>query len=274
VLEVAGPSGERSTKLLKSMGASWLLRRRLEQLPIVVVGRDYAVYKGNEQKFFFTPAALKHLLMEQRGSFARLELKRSDFRDRYIAIAWKRHVNNLIIVGGASGSGKSTFLNRLKQRQLPEIAKEMGIDTNDNWIFSDAVRIKDIPDGRIDNLIFHYDILRIFESDTYRYSREQGIDILDCAKNRKVVTLWCDPVVMYQRKEAKLRKHMRHWRKRRIKNVLALYENRDRLAQQYSKWLDYCRKKEAQLFFVDCTGEPSLLTDSQWNEKVGKLRGR
>lgn len=273
ILEVASPASARPMKLLKSMGASWWVRRRLERLPLIVVGRNWAVNRGNEQKFFFTPSALTHLLMSHRNSFSRLELTASRFKKRYIGVAWKRHIENLIIVGGATGSGKSTLLNRLRQGEFPEIAKEIGINSVDNWMFSDVARIKDIPDERINNAILHYDILRAFKNDTYKYSREQGIDVLDCAKQCKVVTIWCDPEVMCQRCEAKLRKHMRHWHKRRLKNVVALYKEGDRLSLQYEKWVDFCRQKGTQLFFLDCTDEPCLLTHSQWNQKIERLCG-
>ena len=271
ILEVAGPSSARPGKLLKSMGASWWTRRRLEHLPLVLVGRDYAVYRGNEQKFFFTPSALTHLLMEQRGSFARLELKKSEFKNRYIGIAWKRHIDHLLIISGTTSSGKSTLIDKLMQGKFSDIAGEIGMDARDNWIYSDAVRIRNIPSERIGNVIYHYDLLRAFENDTYSYSREQGMDVLSCADKRTVVTIWCDPEVMCRRQQTKLKKGMRHWHERRVKNVMALYKNGSQLAKQYRKWIAHCRKEQAQLFFVDCTDEPCLLTHSEWDRKVESL---
>jgi len=271
ILEVASPSSARPGKLLKSMGASWWARRRLDRLPLIVVGRDWAVNRGNEQKYFFTPSALTHLLMEQRGSFSRLELKTSGFKKRYIGVAWKRHVGYLLIIGGTTSSGKSTLISRLKQGKLPEVAEAIDMDARDNWIYTDAVRIRNIETENIQKAVYHYDLLRTFKSDTYTYSREQGIDVLDCADKRSAVTIWCDPDVMCQRQQTKLRKGMRHWRERRVKDVLALYKDGRQLAQQYRKWIAYCRQKHVQLFFVDCTDEPRLLTESEWDKKVKSL---
>lgn len=271
ILEVASPSSARPAKLLKSMGASWWMRRRLERLPVVVVGRDYAVHRGNEQKFFFTPSALTHFLMEQRGSFARLELTSSDFKNRYIGIAWKRHIDHLLIIGGTTSSGKSTLIGKLRQEELPEVAEAIGMETDDNWTYTDVAHVRDIKTEKIEKAVYHYDILRIFKSDTYTYSREQGIDVLDCADKRTVITIWCDPDVLRRRQQVKLRKGMRHWRERRVKDVLALYENGSQLAEQYRKWVTYSRQKQAELFFVDCTGEPRLLTHSEWDRKVKTL---
>jgi hypothetical protein len=271
ILEVAGPASPRPTKLLKSMGASWWARRRIERLPLIIVGRDWAVQKGNEQKFFFTVPALKHLLMEQRLSFSRLDIKSSSFKNRYIGVAWKRHIDHLILVGGTSSSGKSTLIERLSRAELPQIAKEIGMDLSQTWVYSDPTRIRNIEAEKIQNMVYHYDILRTFNSDTYTYSREQGTDIIDCSDRRTVVTIWCDPALMCQRKESEIRDGMRHWRRRRIRNAQALYQDGNRLAQQYQKWLAYCRQKGARLFFVDCTSEPCLLTHSQWQEKLARL---
>jgi hypothetical protein len=211
--------------------------------------------------------------MEQRGSFARLEMKRSDFKNRYIGIAWKRHIDHLLIVGGTTASGKSTLIDKLTQGEFHGIAEGIGMDPRDNWIYSDAVRIRNILSQRVGNVIYHYDLLRAFESDTYTYSREQGMDVLDCAGKRTVVTIWCDPEVMCRRQQPKLKKGMSHWRERRVKNVLTLYQNPSQLAKQYRKWVAHCRQNQAQLFFVDCTGEPRLLTHSEWDRRVKSLEG-
>jgi hypothetical protein len=167
--------------------------------------------------------------------------------------------------------GKSTFIGRLRQEEVPEVAEAIGMDNNDNWIYADAARIRDIKTENIRKAVYHYDILRTYKSDTYTYSREQGIDVLDCADKRTAVTVWCDPDVLCQRQQIKLRKGMRHWRERRVKDVLALYKNGSQLAEQYRKWVMYCRQKQAQLFFVNCTGEPRLLTHSEWDRRVKSL---
>jgi 2-polyprenyl-3-methyl-5-hydroxy-6-metoxy-1,4-benzoquinol methylase len=271
ILEVAGPSSPRPTKLLKSIGASWWTRRRLQYLPLIVVGRNWAVQKGNEQKFFFTPTALKHLLTEQRLSFSRLDIKSSSFKNRYICVAWKRQIGHLIVIGGTSSSGKSTLIERLIRAELTEISNEIGMDLSQNWTYSDASRIRNIKAEKVQNMVYHYDILRVINSDTYTYSREQGTDVFSCSDRCTVVTIWCDPAVMCQRKQLEIRDGMRHWRRRRIRNTLALYQDADRLSQLYKKWIAFCREKGAQLFFVDCTSDPCLMTYSQWNEKLTRL---
>jgi hypothetical protein len=270
ILEVASPASLRPKKLLKSMGTWWWTRRKLEKLPLVLIGRNGAV-SNNEQKFFFTPLAMTNLLMEQRGPFARLEIDSSNFKNRYIAIAWKRQVGRLVIIGGVTSSGKTTFIDNLKNGELAEIASQIGVDIKDNWTYTDAANIKAIKDQRIENAIFHYDILRAFGGDARYYSQEQGIEVLDSAAVRKVITIWCDPKILCQRQQLKLRKDAQHWRQRRVRSVLGLYQNEKRLAQQYQKWIDYCRQKGAQLFFVDCTSRPRLMPHSEWDQKIKDL---
>jgi len=270
ILEVASPASLRPKKLLKSMGTWWWTRRKLEKLPLVLIGRNGAV-SNNEQKFFFTPLAMTNLLMEQRGPFARLEIDSSNFKNRYIAIAWKRQVGRLVIIGGVTSSGKTTFIDNLKNGELAEIASQIGVDIKDNWTYTDAANIKAIKDQRIENAIFHYDILRAFGGDARYYSQEQGVEVLDSAAVRKVITIWCDPKILCQRQQLKLRKDAQHWRQRRVRSVLGLYQNEKRLAQQYQKWIDYCRQKGAQLFFVDCTSRPRLMPHSEWDQKIKDL---
>jgi len=128
VLEVAGTRSPQAAKLLKMFGASWWLRRRIERLPLAVVGRDQTVTRKNEQKFFFSPSAMKHLLIDQRGDFAKLDVRPSEFKNRYIAVVWKLQVEHLIVVGGCTAAGKSTICERLMRGELPELAAGIGMD--------------------------------------------------------------------------------------------------------------------------------------------------
>jgi len=273
ILEVVSPSSPKLKNTLKSMGYSWWTRRKFEKMPLIFVKKGGAAAKTNEEIFHFTAPAVNELLMEHRGCFARLDLLKS-FKNHYIAIAWKRQVDNLVIIGGTASSGKTTFIDSIKRGELSEIASQIGINIKDNWTYTDAEDIKSIKKEKIQNVVYHYDILRTFDSTSYRYSIEQGMDIVDCASRRKVVTLWCDPQVLRQRLPSTANNDQRHWRQLRISNVMELYQNEKLLAQQYQKWLEFCQQKGVQLFFVDCTSRPRLMSHSEWDQKIKDLMER
>ncbi len=270
VLEVASPASLRPKTYLKLLGAGWWTRRKLEKLPLILVGRDGPV-NNNEQKFFFTPLSLQNLLLEHKGCFARLDTSGYKFKNRFIAIAWKRHIDNLVVVSGTTSAGKTTFIENLKQGNYAHIAEEIGIDIRKNWIYTDASNIKNIKEHKIENVIFHYDILRTYGSDAYMYGFDQGINVFEQAANRKVIAIWCEPKVLCQRQENKIRKNRKGWRQRRIKTILELYQDRRKLAQQHIKWIDYCKKKNAEIFCIDCTKQPRLMPPSEWERKIKEL---
>jgi len=272
IMEIAGPESPQADELLKLIGASWLTRRRINKLPLIVVGRDQTITKKNEQKFFFSFPALKHLLIEQRGSYARLDLINSHFKNRYIAVAWKLRIENLIIVGGPTAAGKSTLLKRLLNQKICPIAAAIGMQTDNPWMGKTPSSLKETGQEKIENLLYHYDLLRPWGNDARTYEREQGLDVLDCARVRKVITLWCEPKTMRRRLEDELKTVKRHWHRQRIKDVLDLYHDGKRLAERLLTWTDYCKHKGAQLLFIDCTGEPQMLSLADWERKIQNLQ--
>jgi len=272
ILELAGPSSPKADKLLKKMWASWWLRYRINKLPLIIVGRDMTVNRKGEQKFFFSPVAIKHILMEQRSSFARLDILSSGFKNRYVAVAWKRQVENLIIISGATSSGKSTLIDRLMGGEIPEIAAEIGMRPNQEWRHLAPDPLKETKDVRLENVLYHYDILRPWNNDARIYQCEQGMEVLDCARGRTVVPLWTDPKLMCERLEPEVRTARHKSRQRRLADILAMYRSGKELAQRYEYWADYCRGKNAKLLFIDCSDKPKMLTENQWRGKLEKLK--
>jgi len=189
ILEIAGPDNPRPARMLKKLGAGWIARRSLGNLPVIVVGRNGTPGHGPEQKFFFSAPALQHFLLCQRRSFAGLDVRPSPFKDRFLMIARKRRIERLVLIAGPSGSGKSTLLARLLSRQCGDIASACGLGDPEEWVGSDRKRLLKDERQFLPKLIYHYDTLNPWGRDARIYSRDENLDVLGCS--REVSALHC-----------------------------------------------------------------------------------
>ena len=60
--------------------------------------------------FFFSKAALDTILNSHMKLFSSVEIKKSNFKNRYFVICKKLKIKHLVIISGTCGSGKSTFI--------------------------------------------------------------------------------------------------------------------------------------------------------------------
>ena len=81
-------------------------------------------------------------------------------------------VNNLIIIGGPSCSGKSTLINRIRQGGCSYIRKHFGISDPSSWIYLEARELPHIRQPIVERLVVHYDLYA-------QYSQENGFKHLD-----------------------------------------------------------------------------------------------
>ena len=190
VLEVAsiGTHDRRKLRL------SWLQSRVLTKTPSIIVGRGAtsAPY-DNQQKFFFTKESIRNLLQYQRNCFARVEIIDSGFKDRFIVIANKRRIKNLIVVAGPTSSGKSTALGRMRRDEFPEIAQKLGMGSFKQWKQVGASSLNRYENIFVENLLFHYDFLRPFGRSAKTHERDEALQILGAAQNISFITIFTEP---------------------------------------------------------------------------------
>ena len=190
VLEVASIGRHDRRKL----GLSRLQSRVISKTPCIIAGRGSASEPyDKQQKYFFTKDSIRNLLQYQRHYFSRVDIIDSDFKDRFIVIARKRRIKNLIVVAGPTASGKSTTIKRMLGDELPELALKMGVGSFRKWEHVGASSLRNHEKTDIENLLFHYDILRPVGRSAKTHERDEALHILATAQNVSFVTLYAEP---------------------------------------------------------------------------------
>ncbi|MGF7158520.1 SAM-dependent methyltransferase [Rhodoligotrophos appendicifer] len=157
VLEVASlGEGDR-----RKLGIARLSAAFLKRFPIMYVTNAAGKRRGSNELFFFTPAAIKNLLMEHRKMFAKVDVFPSGHKDgRFIVIAQKRRIDNLVVIAGPTSAGKSTLLENISNGTRKEIAQQLGIDDPKSWVTAGIRSLPPLDGTGSRNLILHYDITR------------------------------------------------------------------------------------------------------------------
>lgn len=250
VLEVAGLGSHDRRKLRIGRLSQILLARA----PVVYVGRNGTSGRHGGQKFFITPGALEHLLVYQRNMFARLRHHPSPHKGRYIMIADRRQIADLILVAGPTSSGKSRLIERLGAGAEPGIARHLGIDEPGAWPAMNAFDLLEPQEPRAERLLFHYDTLRPFMRSAHVHAGDEALDILDCARRVRVLTIWNPPArLLAQYEQAVIKSEARkgvlrgHGRKARIH---ALYRDPAQIVAHFRAWFGFCRARGLETWVV------------------------
>lgn len=201
----------------KKMGLAWWQRRLLARHPVALVGRG-----GNskpyhrQKKYYLSKTAIENILMYQRNHFARLEIRDSDFKDRFLVIAEKRRIGHLLIVAGMKSGGKSTLIQQLRENRLPHIADRLGVSDFGRFEVTDATRLRSFDKPHVSNLIFHYNVHRPYFRSAKSPGRDEALHVLDGADRVSAITIWTGPeqvIDQIRRKEEATVSNMRSIRR-------------------------------------------------------------
>lgn len=272
VLEVTGLGDERPQRLLRrDYGALEPLRDLLQEMPLALIGRNGTPPRKREQKFFFSPGAMHNLLMEQRRYFSALDVVASGAAGRYLVRAVRREIGHLVIVSGPTGSGKSTFLDRVSHGH-PTVrfaAEAAGIRHAADYAVANGDGLAVLA-SREPKLLFHYDLLRPWRRDAGIHQRDEVLHVVDCCRRLTVITLVARPSALCRRLEAELDGLADSGSRsgRRLQEVLHLYSDTNRLVDRVAAWIDFCRGRGAELRFIDTSDGYCALTESRWREII------
>ncbi|GEM_PF-1263160 len=265
VLQVAGLEDENARRRLRRLGADWYVRRKLPRLPLVFVGKGGVEEKAEEQ-FYFTSPALLNLLMRQRQAFARIEARLTPIRHRRLLIAHRRRVGRLLLVAGPLAAGKTTLAERLRRGEAPEIAGALDLGDPSGWAHLDPERR--LTDERIwiERLIFEYDTNRPWRRDGGTHARDEALEVLDGARERRVALALAPARVLLGRLDQEIERAERRKGKpsKRLRALRRLYERPERLAEVIEDWLSFCEQRRLAVTLIDATAEPRLRPLDAW----------
>lgn len=271
-LEVTGLSDERPRRLLRrDYGALDELSTRLDEMPLALVGRNGTPNRKRESKFYFSPSALRHLLMDQRRYFASWACVAAPQPGRWICHVKRRRTGHLVVVSGATGTGKSTMISRLTARdqttEFVAAASSMPPASGYRVANGDSVPRLGLYEPQ---LLFHYDLLRPWRRDARVHARDEALHLLDGAERVDVVALVASHRVLRERLNQELGELEDQSGRAalRLREVREMYREPSRLIEHYCDWLAFCSSKGARISFVDSTMGYRPVAEHSWQEVV------
>lgn len=278
VLEIAGLNGEDAKKIFyRKNAATWLfyplpiIQPLLNRLPLIVLGPENRAFEAN---FFFSPRAIKRLLLTQNNVFWKVATFPSPFKGRFICIAEKLHVDDLLIVAGPSASGKSELIERLVKSKCPELEPLVGSGSGP-WIGSEH-HLDRLPYPNVPKLVYHYDFLRPYLRGPFELSRDPATDIFGLAETVKSVTLISQPAELERRwrnRDIKPKTHFGiYWGRKRSKKILKSLADGEKVVHLYDRWIDFIRERPGQHYLLDTRTIPHMLLPiEEWQNVRGTL---
>lgn len=242
--------------------------RWLERLPLVGVGRNGALDTRREQSFFFTPEAIRNVLLEHGRMFSRVDVAPSARRGRHVVVAHRRRIGTLVVLAGVSGAGKSHLWERVRMGSEDALATKLLLKPVEGWASTDAISLRALESPVIDGLVLQYDLLRPHRGGARRYDRDEALDVVSCAETVRVLTVFCRPDILRSRLEARARNEVGEGL-RLADEALLLYRRVGELRRIMERWIGYWRGRDVQPVFIDTSveGEYSVLGPEQ-HERV------
>lgn len=197
-LEVAS-IGEHDRRKLE---ISWATARRMEKLPVVFVGhgRTTGGSRASSQTYFYTAPALRRILTTHRAAFAlgQVDFSHSAAKDRFLVVAERPVIPELIVVAGPTSAGKSTLVAELQAGGSATLAGHVALSEPSRWLAVGASHLDDVSVDGAQGVILHYDLLRPYGRSTVTFRRDEALDLLGSARKVTVVTLLVSPSRLQQ----------------------------------------------------------------------------
>ncbi|HEY8154305.1 MAG TPA: class I SAM-dependent methyltransferase [Myxococcota bacterium] len=264
ILESATMGRHDRRRLRLSPFETLLLRRR----PILYASRNGTSGKRNVQKFFVTPSAIENLLRYQSNAFARVDKQASDHKNRYISVAHRRRIGELVVVAGATGSGCAELARQLASGQAPEVAAVAETGDGSGWAHVDANDFAELGEPEVPRLILHYDILRPHRRSAKTHARDEVMDVLGCARRVTFVTLWRPPEQLRRRFKAQpvslATRAGWFFEGRRRRKLLKEFKDPQELIGHYQRWFDFAAGAGSRHFVVSPDEAPRLASLEEW----------
>lgn len=174
ILEITDPTWReilRSKHSLRMIGSA--------ASPVILLRPRGQVESTADQTFLFSKGALSGIFNHHSMAFEPILFRRSYVSGRLIVEARRRQIDHLIVIAGVACVGKSRFIDRLTTSI--ELRTRFGIPLGD-FEYVSAHRADQLPSGRLNTVVFHYDILRPFGRALISHQRDPAFHLLQGAR--------------------------------------------------------------------------------------------
>jgi SAM-dependent methyltransferase len=231
VLEVAVPTW-------RDVGRDWINPLRVFGVgaPAIFLGIPRKRGDAAGRTYLFTPRSLEILFNTHTSMFEPLRISRSPFKGRILVEAEKRQIGHLIVVAGPTSVGKSSFVKQFQtDPQFRKLLPDSGA-----MEFVDASDVVDLPRGRHEQLMLHYDFLRPSRTGVRSHDRDPVLHLLRVAERVTILTLVARrDVLREQLQRGEIDRPDRKVRRRDLE-LLERYGKPQFLADWYEGWMDFC----------------------------------
>lgn len=162
--------------------------------------------------------------------------------------------NNLIIVSGLPGSGKSTLMVEKELRS--KILKKLNQNENSFSLGGEKEFETILQDKKIINLFYHYAIF--FEKDFWRLYYNKIEDLIKQFNKTTILICVCkstDLAERFKKRESNRKrgilKNLNPFFIYSVKRMYHDYLNRDKVINYYKNWVNYTSKFDVNYFIVD-----------------------
>jgi len=192
-------------------------------------------------------------------------------------------LSRLILIAGASTSGKSTMIERLKNGSLPDLCDALGIEDVKSWDLAWARNLSRVQESRCGLLLLHYDLLRNevlngLARGESPFSGDDALSILTKVERISIVTQWVEASELARRLSEKRRALVRSVFRRsgrptrplrkltQLSRKLGVVRHPRRLRDLFGSWVSFCSDLGADAHWISrSTGESyELNAAAEW----------
>jgi len=265
IIEVASP-GRRDWK---NFGIGLIGAFCLRKAAVIFVDNNGRGRTG--EKYFISPKSLENILLNHHRVFASVTIEKSRQKGRFIVTAEKRRIRRMLVIAGPTSVGKSTFIEKLRDGEFPELEKELGFHDLKNWESQTGGSLMNLKQAKVDSMIFHYDFLRVHFRSERTPDRDPVMDVLGVADEITFITLTAPREVLLKRLhsseiEPKMVDGKFKGNKRHVA-IRDIYSRPGGIDRQYRSWFDFVKTKSSRQYVVDTSVDPKLVPLATWEAK-------